>query len=186
MGAPGTGKTTLACAMKEYALLHNVSSDICTEYAREFCFKYGVPRHPYAQYRIPSEQIERENLFMKGNNEYIFCDSPIWLGYVFGLVNFSHEHNEEVRDIISDLYGKFVIKQMNRYYRVFHIKNDKPHDDGCRIMEINRKIADVIDGFAISHKHMLPIVTIDIDIMDTEGRKKFVWDNLRDGDKKKD
>ena len=64
IGAPGTGKTTLSCAMKEYLLRKNVSSDICTEYAREFCFKYGIPKHPYTQYRVTSQQMLREDLLM--------------------------------------------------------------------------------------------------------------------------
>ena len=52
LGAPGTGKTTLSCAMKEYCLIKGASADICTEYAREYCFKHGIPKHPYTQYRI--------------------------------------------------------------------------------------------------------------------------------------
>ena len=60
IGAPGSGKTTLACAMKEFSLTKNFSSDVCTEYAREFCFSYGVSSNPYAQYRITLKQLDKE------------------------------------------------------------------------------------------------------------------------------
>ena len=79
MGAPSTGKTMLAGAMKEYAFLNGkVSTDVCTEYAREFVFKYGHPKHAYTQYRITSKQIERENILLNGNSQFIFTDSPVW------------------------------------------------------------------------------------------------------------
>ena len=179
MGAPGTGKTTLACAMKEYTLIKGVSSDICTEYAREFCFKYGIPKHPYAQYRVTAKQMAREDLLMKGNSEYVFSDSPVWLGYLFSLINMKPDFDQEIYTALTEMYENYVLSQINRYHVVFHLKNDKPFDDGCRDMEMNKKISYIIDGFVLSHKHILPIVMINIPIDETELRKKFVWDHLK-------
>jgi len=178
MGAPGTGKTTLSCAMKEYLLRKKISSDICTEYAREFCFKYGIPKHPYTQYRITTEQILREDLLMKGTGEYVFSDSPVWLGYIFSLVNMKPEFDKEIQSALSDMYEKFIINQMHRYHMVFHLSNENPYDDGCKDLSMTKKIAEVINGFVLSHKHILPIVTMDIPIEETEKRKKFVWEHL--------
>jgi len=178
IGAPGTGKTTLACAMKEYLLVKNISADVCTEYAREFCFKYGIPKHPYTQYRITTQQKSREDLLLKGANEYVFSDSPVWLGYIFSLVNMKDDWDREIHTALSDLYEKFVIDQLHRYHMVFHLKNDKPYDDGCRDMEINARIAGIIEGFVLSHCHILPIVTMDIPFEQYEERKAFVWNNL--------
>jgi nicotinamide riboside kinase len=178
MGAPGTGKTTLSCALKEYLLVKNISSDICTEYAREFCFKYGIPKHPYSQYRITTEQMLREDLLMRGNSEFVFSDSPVWLGYLFSVVNAKADQDREIHTILNDTYEKFVINQMHRYHKVFHLRNNKPYDDGCRDMAANKKIADIMDGFVLMHKHILPIITIDIPIEETEKRKEFVWSNL--------
>ena len=178
IGAPGTGKTTLACAMKEYTLTRNISSDVCTEYAREFSFKYGISKHPYSQYRITGAQIEREDILKKGSSDYIFTDSPVWLGYVFALINMKPDFDKEIRDVLTDIYQKFVIDQIDRYYAVFHIKNSNPFDDGCRDMELNQQIADIVEGFVVSHRHLLPIIDLDIPIEDAEGRKKFVWENI--------
>lgn len=179
IGAPGTGKTILACALKEYFMIKKISTDVCTEYAREFCFKYGIPKHPYTQYRITTEQIDKEELLMRGNSEYIFTDSPVWLGYIFSLVNMRQDYDHEIRTSLSDMYGKFIVDQMHRYHVVFHLKNNNPFDDGCRDMDMNRKIADVIDGFVLSHKNVLPIVTMDIPIEAAEERKDFVWKTLQ-------
>jgi nicotinamide riboside kinase len=180
MGAPGSGKTILACALKEYFMLKKISTDVCTEYAREFCFKYGIPKHPYTQYRVTNEQIDKEELLLKGNSEYIFTDSPIWLGYIFNLVNMKSDYDHEIRTSLNDMYDKFVVDQMHRYYIVFHVKNDNPFNDGCRDMEINKKIANIINGFVLSHKHILPIVDIDIPIENALERKDFVWKTLEE------
>jgi nicotinamide riboside kinase len=180
MGAPGTGKTTLSSSMKEYVLLHNISSDVCTEYAREFCFKYGVPKNVYSQYRINQGQLEKEDILTRGNNEYIFSDSPVWMGYVFSLIHLKSNDTAEIKDIIGDIYDRYVIKQINRYYKVFHLKNPNPYDDGCRDMEANKIIAEAMDGFVLSHQHLLPIITINVDIMNVEERKKIVWENIRE------
>ena len=180
MGAPGTGKTTLACAMKEYLLTKNVSSDVCTEYAREFCFKYGISKDPYASYRMTLAQRDREDILSKGTNEYIFSDAPIWLGYVYPLINMPHGCSQEMYDILPDVYQRFVIDQKDRYHKVFYLKNENPYDDGCRDMEVNKMIADVMDGFVATHKHLLPIEIINDPIEMTEARKEVVWKKIQE------
>lgn len=178
MGAPGTGKTVLACGMKEYCLKQKVSADICTEYAREFCFEYGVNTAITDQYRITSEQMKREDLLTRGNNEYIFSDSPVWLSYIFALLVSKRGDNIKNYHILNDIYKKFVIDQVERYHRVFYLKNSNPYDDGCRDMELNSRIADLMESFVISHAHILPIVEVEIEIEEIEERKKMVWENL--------
>lgn len=178
IGAPGSGKTTLACAMKEYALINSVTSDVCTEYAREFSYRYGISSNIYAQYRITFEQEKRENLLLKGNNEYIFSDSPIWLGYIFSLVNLDPNACQEIKDIVPDMYQKFVIDKMDRYYKVFYLINSNPINDGCRDMKINKKISDILEGFVSSHEYILPLVRVNIKVEDVAKRKEFVWKNL--------
>lgn len=179
MGAPGSGKTTLAFAMKEYLLTKKISSDVCSEYAREFCFRFGVPKSTYTQYRINLGQMDREDAFMKGTNDYVFADSCIWMGYSFALVHLKKDHEKEAHSAVSDIYDRFVIGEMNRYDKVFYLKNNSAFDDGCRDMDVNRKIAEVMEGFVRSHQYLLPIVTIDVSIEETEKRKEIVWECLR-------
>jgi len=178
LGAPGAGKTTLSCAMKEYCLTKGVHTEICTEYAREYCFRHGIPKHPYTQYRITRKQVDREDLLMKGNGKYVLTDSPVWLGYIYSILNVKSTDDKEIQTSLAEMYEEFVVDQINRYHKVFHLINNDPYDDGCRDMEANRIIAKVIDGFVNSHNHILPIIKCDMPINKTEERKKFVWDNL--------
>jgi nicotinamide riboside kinase len=179
LGAPSSGKTTLAGAMKEYAYCHgNIATDVCTEYAREFVFNYGYPTHAYTQYRITSKQIQREEILKKGNSEYIFTDSPVWLGWIYGLLHLKRDSDKEIHAAVCDMYEMFVVSQVNRYHAVFYIKNEQPEDDGCRDMSINKQISDMIDGFVTMHKHLLPIITIPESHNDPIKRKEFVWGYL--------
>jgi len=179
MGAPSTGKTTLAGAMKEYAFVNgNISADVCTEYAREIVFTYGHPKHVYTQYRITTKQIQREEVLKNGASEYIFTDSPVWLGWIYGMLNLKPNSDAEIHTAISDMYELFVINQMHRYHTVFLVTNSNPEDDGCRDMEANKLIADIIEGFTMMHQHLLPIVRIPEDHNTPEKRKEFVWNHL--------
>jgi nicotinamide riboside kinase len=178
LGAPGTGKTTISCAMKEYLLNKSMSSEICTEYAREYVYRYGHPKHIYTQYRITTEQIAREDLLLKGQSPYIFTDSPVWLGYIYSILSIDRNDDYEIHTALSDMYEKFVLNQIKRYHKVFYLTNSCPMDDGCRDMDLNEKIESIIGGFVASHRHILPIIDLDIPIKETEARKEFVWDTL--------
>jgi nicotinamide riboside kinase len=179
IGGPGSGKTILACALKEYFMLRNISTDVCTEYAREFVFKYGFPEHPSEQYRLGLKQKEREDLLCKGTNRYIFSDSPIWLTYAYCMLITSQADKYHTQSILPEIYEEFVIKHINRYEKVFYIKNVTPFDDGCkRDTETEDKIRRLIDGFVNTHFDLLPIVEIPYAINQSEERKQFVYDEL--------
>ena len=179
IGGSGTGKTTLACALKEYFMLNNISTDVCTEYAREFVFEYGFPETAFVQYKLALNQQRREDLLCQGTNEYIFSDCPVWLGYIYTLPLIKPDSSKQVKSAASDIYKEFVVNQMDRYHRVFYIQNDQILDDGCKHPEaIQQFINDGIDSFVKLHENLLPIVRINIPIKETEQRKKFVLDNL--------
>jgi len=179
IGGPGSGKTTLACALKEYFMIKKISTDVCTEYAREFVFEYGFPETPFAQYKLALKQKKREDLLCQGTNKYVFSDSPIWLAYVYGLLLIRSDGTIQDRAVASDIYKEFVVKQINRYDRVFYIQNETPHDDGCkRDKDTEKTIRNLIEGFVKLHEHILPITRMNIPIEETESRKEFVYNEL--------
>jgi len=179
IGGPGSGKTILACALKEFFMLNKISTDVCTEYAREFIFKYGFPEHQSDQYRLGIKQKEREDLLCKGTNKYIFSDSPIWLTYIYCMLITSSNDKYQNQSVLSEIYDEFVIKQINRYKTVFYVSNENPHNDGCkRDIEFENKIRRMLDGFINIHLDLLPIVKIPYTVEQALERKQFVFDTL--------
>lgn len=178
MGAPGSGKTTLACAMKEYVLHKGFNSDVATEYAREYCFKYGVPSDPSAQYHIVLKQVEREDLLLKGKGEFVFSDSPVWLSYIFTMIYAENNSSPNLKLLIGDVYNRYVLECANRYDKVFYLRNDNPYDDSCRNLAINAIIDEKLNGFVNLHKDILPIIKVDISASETERRKEFIWQHI--------
>ena len=180
IGGAGTGKTTLACALKEYFMMNKISTDVCTEYAREFVFEYGFPESAFAQYKITLNQKHREDILCQGKNEYIFSDCPVWLSYIYTLPLIKADSSKQVKAVAADIYKEFVIDQMDRYHKVFYIQNDNPFDDGCKHdIEIQKLINNNLESFVQLHENLLPIIRMDIPIEKTEERKKFVLDNLK-------
>jgi len=117
-------------------------------------------------------------MLLKGTSQYIFTDSPVWLGYVYSILNIKNTDDKEIQTSLADMYEEFVVTKMNRYHKVFYLVNEIPYDDGCRDMAANKIIAIIIDGFVNSHKYCLPIIKCDIPITETQKRKEFVWNNL--------
>ena len=179
IGSAGCGKTTLACALKEYFMLKQISTDVCTEYAREFVFNYGFPENPDSQYRLALGQIEREDALCSGSNKYIFSDSCVYLSYVYCMVLINKNDSLQRKTVLADIYKRFIISDLNRYHRLYYLSSIEPFDDGCkRDLESEKMIHDVMDGFIQVHKNLLPIVDVDATIHDTEKRKQIVYDDL--------
>jgi len=180
IGAPGTGKTTLACSMKEYVIKYNHSADICMEFAREHIFKHGHPTELSSNLYITLTQQDREDALLNGNNDFIFTDSPLWLSYIYASLIVQNSMVSDSLEILSYLYKRFVMDASDRYEKVFYLcGNDKVEDDGCRDMAANAKISQMIDGFVKTHINLLPIVPIRLSHEHAEERKDFVWETIR-------
>jgi len=180
IGAPGSGKTTIASSMKEYIIKYNLSADICTEYAREHIFKHGHPLDFGTTYHIALTQKEREDSLLNGSNDFIFTDSPLWLSYIYALFIAQNSTASDSLEVLSRLYKQLVLDNAKRYTKVFYLcNNDKPEDDGCRDMDANERISEMIDGFVKVHMDLLPIIPINFTHSESEQRKEFIWENIK-------
>lgn len=180
IGAPGSGKTTLACSMKEYIIKYDLSADICTECAREHIFRHGHPVDLGSNFYITLTQQEREDALLEGTNDFIFTDSPVWLSYIYALLIVQNFPVSDSPDILAHLYRSFVLDAADRYEKVFYIcGRDEIEDDGCRDMDANERISEIIDGFVKVHMDLLPIIPINLPHEKSEERKDLVWENIR-------
>ncbi|MBK1826103.1 AAA family ATPase [Haloferula rosea] len=128
LGAPSTGKTTLADRMAE-----ELSTVWMPEYGREYWEAYQVERRLTQEQlvEIAEGHIEREDVLMLQADRFLFVDTDARTTRIF-----SRYYHQSVHPRLEDLAGKAT----ERYDLVFLCGDDIPYRDSWdRSGEINRK-----------------------------------------------
>lgn len=155
IGVPGTGKSTVARAAQIEIGNHNCITDIAPEYAREFIAKHGLPEHIAIQQGILFKQMRREDTIAHGC-DVVFCDSPIYLCYIYGLLMVNPFSKQQAK-ILRNLYMWAVLDQINRYDILFYLpKQFEIIDDNIRVPDATSVIEATMLGFLDAHKHLFP------------------------------
>jgi nicotinamide riboside kinase len=154
VGAPATGKSTLAEGISYALKKKNSRVELVNEYARNFVSKFGAAT-PSDQFHILLEQIGREKKIRESNSAMV-TDSPYWLSLIYAMLCEFPDGDKE-----SYYIGKIIneILPIQRSYNLifylplsesFYSKVGKKVDDGFRIhLEYNllKQIDSMIKGF---------------------------------------
>lgn len=132
MGAPSTGKTTLAKELSIHLLYRKGKlAEYIDEYARQFVAKFGVPTI-YDQYFFFEQQLKKEDR-ISPKTEFLITDSPCYLSYIYG---------SKVMDVESGkdrLYYLALVERLmehlHRYDYTFYlpVTDNSVEEDGMRI-----------------------------------------------------
>jgi len=149
MGAPCTGKTTLA---KELSIeiqyrWHRIAEYI-DEYARQFVARFGTPT-VYDQYFFFEQQLKKEQQ-AGPKTEFLITDSPCYLSYIYGS-KVMDSHSAKDRVYFLALVERLA-EHLHRYDHTFYLPvTDNPvEEDGMRIHTTEDIRADIdrrIQGF---------------------------------------
>jgi len=82
IGAPCSGKSTLATDVHTELKKLGKNSIFVQESATDYIAEYGIPNTPIDQLTIFYKQSNRENMFI-GSKEFIVCDSSGILNYFY-------------------------------------------------------------------------------------------------------
>ncbi len=149
MGAPSTGKTTLAKELSIHLLYRKgKQSEYIDEYARQFVAKFGVPTI-YDQYFFFEQQLKKEHA-VNPNAEYLVTDSPFYLSYIYGSKVMNRESEKE-RLFFHALVER-LLEHVNDYDYVIYLPADdsRLQKDGMRIHTTvfdQKDVDDRIRGF---------------------------------------
>ena len=173
IGAPGTGKSTLA---KELA--KSIDFKYVDEYAREWIARYGEVKTLEEQLLITKTQLYREE---KSGNR-IVTDSPIFLGNVYAsMLPFNH------KDYLTGRYGLDVLNELqyllintrDRYLYLFYLPPIlDPVDDGVRV-QTTKEDQLYVDNKIIGLLHLYNIDYIKVDC-DPKDRITFTEDYIQE------
>ena len=96
IGAPASGKSTLASEVHTELKKRNKNSIFISEVATDYIAEYGIPNSPIDQVVIFYKQLNKETMFLD-TKEFIICDSSSILNYFY----FRQLFPEKLIDAIS-------------------------------------------------------------------------------------
>ena len=85
VGAPSTGKTTLARAVANAAGLHGLSVEFVAEYARNYLQRFGSIEERWEQLLIFDTQARREDDAIRTGADLVIAETPAFTGYAYGM-----------------------------------------------------------------------------------------------------
>jgi nicotinamide riboside kinase len=153
VGAPSTGKSTIAKVLAKKLKNDGYTVEIAREYARDFIFENKEVRDANDQLFIAKGQKQREEEAAMKNPDFVVCDCAVFLSYVYASL-----HEPAKRDSTKDLKYKQVLKEIEKeigsafwgYDFVFFLPPEIPiENDGVRlytdkILEISEKIKNLM------------------------------------------
>lgn len=167
VGAPGTGKTTVAADVMAELREKGIAAELVSEFAREFIVANGGISRPHEQVFMAREQKRREDTLAERSDLVIISDSPYIMNFIYasllasGQNFFDPTKTNPLRDkkrsgsrLMMELVYKDFLDALRDYDVIaYAAKPTGPvkHEDGVRIHDeqmseqIDRMIKAMID-----------------------------------------
>ena len=173
IGAPASGKSTLASDVHTELKKIGKNSIYITEAATDYIAEYGIPNTPIDQVTIFYKQTNRERMFI-GSKEFIVCDSSGILNYFYFRNLFPPKLETKDIAVINHLQ-KEILKTINQWSYIFYIPPIIDNvEDGIRYQNVEQIIK--LDRWIKSYLELENIKHIDLSTIDLKDRSKFVID----------
>lgn len=171
IGAPASGKSTLASDVHTELKKIGKNSIFITEAATDFIAEYGIPNTPIDQVTIFYKQTNRERMFI-GSKEFIVCDSSGILNYFYFRKLFQNPLTNKDIAVINHLQ-KEILKTLSQWNFIFYVPIlELDSDDGIRYQD--REQIRQIDRWIKNYLEMENIPHIDLSGIDIKMRQDYV------------
>ncbi len=118
VGAPSTGKTTLARAVANAAGLQGLSVEFVAEYARNYLERFGSIDEPWEQLLIFDTQARREDDAIRTGANLVIAETPTFTGYAYG--SMVAEGGMKARKVMHTLH-RLITERISLYSQVYYI-----------------------------------------------------------------
>lgn len=157
MGAPNSGKSTIATEVHTELKKQGKNSIFISEAATDYIAEYGIPNDPIDQVVIFYKQLNRERMYI-GSKEFIICDSSSLLNYFYFRTQFNTVLSNKDIATINHLQ-KEILKSLSQWSHIFYIppmKNNSVNDgiryhDESQIQKLDRWIKSYLEMENIPH-----------------------------------
>lgn len=171
MGAPASGKSTLATGVHTSLKKAGKNSIFISEEATDFIAQYGIPNNPIDQVTIFYKQSNRENMFI-GSKDYIVCDSSGILNYFYFRRLFNNPLTDKDIATINHLQ-KEILKSLSKWNHIFYVPPFQVNaKDGVRYH--NEEEIKRLDNWIKSYLEIENIPFEDLSEIDYKLRQDFV------------
>ena len=160
VGAPAAGKTTLSLNLVTQLKIRNKNAKYIIEYPRDYIERYGHPKHISEQLLIFHSWKRLLTDALEIEYDYLICDSPIFISYIYGVIN-ADTSNKKDRRWIQELQ-ELCLADIHTYDKIYYIKPGKkfPLKDNLRLSneDTQKMLDESIYGFLRLYK--VPFTTI--------------------------
>lgn len=176
MGAPSSGKSTLAAELHTELKKRNKNSIFISELATDFIAEFGIPNSPIDQMVIFYKQLNKELMFLD-SKDFVICDSSSILNYFYFRQLFSEKLSKKDIASINHLQ-KEILKHINTIDEIFYVPPmfNESVSDGIRyhnteqILKIDRWIKSYLELENINH--------VDLSDINRDDRIKFILSKI--------
>lgn len=163
IGAPASGKSTLASELHTELKKRNKNSIFISEVATDYIAEWGIPDTPIDQMVIFYKQLNKEKMFID-SKDFIVCDSSSILNYFYFRQLFDNKLSNKDIATINHLQ-KEILKHINDIDHIFYVPPMKNIDtnDGIRyhkeddIKRLDRWIKSYLELEKINHTDLSDI-----------------------------
>ncbi len=119
IGAPASGKSTLATSVHTELKKRGKNSIFVGEAATDYIAEYGIPNTPVDQVVIFYKQLNRERMYLD-SKDFVICDSSTILNYFYFRGLFPNKLSNKDIAIINHLQ-KEILKTINQWSHIFYV-----------------------------------------------------------------
>lgn len=131
VGAPSTGKTTLARAVANQVGLKGIPVEFVAEYARTYIQRFGAVESVHEQLVIFDTQARREDDARGTGAAFVVAETPVFTGYAYGL-GAMQQPTAKSREALHMLH-RWILARLPLYDRVYYLPIELPlQRDGTR------------------------------------------------------
>ena len=171
LGAPASGKSTLASDLHTELKKLGKNSIYITEAATDYIAEYGIPNTPVDQLVIFYKQLNREKMYVD-SKEYIVCDSSGILNYFYFRGLFDKKLSNKDIATINHLQ-KEILKTINQWDYVFYLPPMLDNtEDNIRYHNVEQ--IKKLDRWIKSYLELENIDHIDLSEIDLKKRLDYI------------
>lgn len=176
IGAPSSGKSTLAASIHHRLKISKKNSIFVGEAATDYIAEWGIPNTPTDQIVIFYKQLARERMYV-GSKEWIICDSSSILNYFYFRTLFDEKLS--LKDIATiNHVQKEILKSINQWHKIYYVPPflEDNEDDGIRYHKKEEIVR--LDGIIKNYLELERIPYTDLSQIPMEDRDKWVINDL--------